>query len=130
MVELREKENVNIVNMIYEITCKDSNNEVKTLAIQDTDKIKISLENNKDGDFITFRNDFNDSTEKSSEMITIFNFLSDKKNQDFNISTNINDNKFSFTSFDIVKNATFTTYINTEEDKADAVFSSMIQVTL
>ena len=116
--------------MIYEITCKDSNNEVKTLTIQDTDKIKISLENNKDGDFITFRNDFNDSTEKSSEMITIFIFFSDKKNQDFNISTNINDNKFSFTSFDIVKNATFTTYINTEEDKADAVFSSMIQVTL
>ena len=40
--------------MIYEITCKDSNNEVKTLTIQDTDKIKISLENNKDGDFITY----------------------------------------------------------------------------
>lgn len=116
--------------MTYEITCKDLTNEVKTLTIQDTDKIKISLENNKDGNFITFRNDFTESTEKSSEMITLFDFLSDKKNQDFNISTNINDNKFSFTSFDIVKNATFTTYINDENDKTEAIFCSMIQVTI
>ena len=116
--------------MIYEITCIDPNGETKTFTIQDTDKIKITMENNDEGNFVVFTNEFNQSTEKSSEMITIFNFLSDKKNQDFNISTNINDNKFSFTSFDIVKNATFTTYINTEEDKADAVFSSMIQVTL
>ena len=84
--------------MIYEITCIDPNGETKTLTIQDTDKIKITMENNDEGNFVVFTNEFNQSTEKSSEMANIFNFLSkDDKNFCFSIRINasnfINHNK-------------------------------------
>ena len=45
--------------MIYEITCIDPNGETKTFTIQDTDKIKITMENNDEGNFVVFTNEFN-----------------------------------------------------------------------
>ena len=45
--------------MTYEITCKNSNDELLTLTIQDTEKIKISMEDGEFGNFILFRNEFN-----------------------------------------------------------------------
>ena len=49
------------------------------------------MENNDEGNFVVFTNEFNQSTEKSSEMANIFNFLS-KDDKNFSISININDN--------------------------------------
>lgn len=117
--------------MIYEITCKDSNNEVKTFTIQDTDKVKITMENNDEGNFVVFTNEFNQLAEKSSEMTDVFNFLS-KDDKDFSISININNNKFTFAEFSAIKNIRFTTLVNSVKENSflNKAFSSIIQIEI
>lgn len=115
--------------MTYEITCKNSNDELLTLTIQDTEKIKISMEDGEFGNFILFRNEFNQVSEQSSDMANIFNFFS-KNNKEYTISININSNNFIFTTFDSIRNVKFTTNVNEEKDNFATVFSSTIQVTL
>lgn len=117
--------------MIYEITCKDSNNEVKTFTVQDTDKVKITMESNDEGNFVVFTNEFNQLTEKSSEMANIFNFLS-KDDKDFIINVNINDNKFTFTEFNTIKNIRFSTLVNSTKNNSflAKIFSSIIKIEI
>lgn len=117
--------------MIYEITCIDPNGETKTFTIQDTDKIKITMENNDEGNFVVFTNEFNQSTEKSSEMANIFNFLS-KDDKNFSISININENKFTFAEFSVIKNIRFSTLVNSVKENSflNKAFSSIIQIEI
>lgn len=115
--------------MTYEITCKNSDNELLTLTIQDTEKIKISMEDGEFGNFILFRNEFNQAAEQSLDMTNIFNFLS-KNNKEYTISININSNNFIFTTFDSIKSIKFTTNVNEQKDNFTTMFSSTIQVTL
>lgn len=115
--------------MIYEITCIDPNGETKTFTMQDTENIAINIEYQEKGNFLTFANYFNQQTEKSSDMNKLFNFLS-KENKDFNISVNVNENKFNYTNFSTITNIKYTVSLNPSEDKKNntKLFVEMIQI--
>lgn len=114
--------------MVYEIICTDPNGEKKTLIVQDTDNIKISIEYQESGNFLTFANDFNQQAEKSSDMDNLFNFLS-KKDTDFSISVNVNENKFSYATFKSITNIKYAISLNPTENKRPdtKLFTAMVQ---
>lgn len=115
--------------MIYEITCSNPNGETETFTIQDTENITINIEYQGNENFLTFTNYFNQQNEKSPDMDNLFNFLS-KKNKDFNINVNVNENKFNYIDFQTITNIRYTIDLNTVENNKNntKIFVAAIQI--
>lgn len=115
--------------MIYEITCSNPNGETETFTIQDTENITINIEYQENENFLTFTNYFNQQNEKSPDMDNLFNFLS-KKNKDFNINVNVNENKFNYIDFQTITNIRYTIDLNTVENNKNntKIFVAAIQI--